>query len=497
MTPRKNNTLVDTGLMRGRQCIFYFSAFLLSCIPLSAKSQSAMDSLFILPDSTVTLNLDEFYGIILGYHPVITQAALLDDVAQQEIRLARGNFDPKLNTQWDVKEFEDKSYYNKLNAYVSIPTWFPVNPKVGVEHNDGTYLNPENTINGNRQFYAGISVPIGRGLFTDERRAAVKQAELFQEIALADQVKLINKILLSAAKDYWQWYNSYYQYRLISRSVGIAEEIFKRVKLNAELGEASVMDTVQAKIILQTRLVEQQEALLAFQNAGILLSNYLWNDLGEPLQLNNSLAPVLTAANRQPLQPQFLDELVTQARENHPELLKLRTKLNQLEVERKLATEFLKPQLDLNYTALSQPSGALEMNLDDSYKFGLDFSFPVLLRKERSKVALTKLKIQNTEFEQQQTQREILNEVNRAFNELNNTQLILAQQSEMASLYDRLLQAELLNLENGESDLFKISIQQEKLIQSQAKVLKLMAEYEKQKALLYWAAGLRNLKAEQ
>ena len=59
--------------------------------------------------------------------------------------------------------------------------------------------------------------------------------------------------------------------------------------------------------------------------------------------------------------------------------------------------------------------------------------------------------------------------------------------------YERLLDAELLNLEQGESDLFKINVQQEKLIQSQSKWLKLMAEFEKQKAFLYWSAGARNL----
>lgn len=63
----------------------------------------------------------------------------------------------------------------------------------------------------------------------------------------------------------------------------------------------------------------------------------------------------------------------------------------------------------------------------------------------------------------------------------------------MVNLYDRLLEAEFLNLENGESDLFKLNIQQEKLIQSQTKLLKLKSEYEKLKAELYWAAGIRNL----
>jgi outer membrane protein TolC len=107
------------------------------------------------------------------------------------------------------------------------------------------------------------------------------------------------------------------------------------------------------------------------------------------------------------------------------------------------------------------------------------------------------LKIQNTTYERSQTEREILNQVQATFNQLVNTNTLLQQQNAMASNYQRLLQGELLNLENGESDLFKINVQQEKLIQSQSKLLKLRAEFEKQKASLYWAAGLRNLSLDE
>jgi outer membrane protein TolC len=118
---------------------------------------------------------------------------------------------------------------------------------------------------------------------------------------------------------------------------------------------------------------------------------------------------------------------------------------------------------------------------------------PILIRKERAKLAQTKIKIKGTEYERTQAEREIINEINATFNVLVNTNNIIGQQNSMAQNYDRLLRAEIINLENGESDLFKINIQQEKLIQSQSKLLKLMADYEKMKATLYWAAGVRNL----
>jgi outer membrane protein TolC len=263
------------------------------------------------------------------------------------------------------------------------------------------------------------------------------------------------------------------------------------------LGEAAAIDTVQAKITLQQRLVERQEAFLEFLNTGIKISNYLWDNAGYPVQLSIDVAPILVLNDGQLLSNQTLEELVFQAKQNHPELIKLRTKIDQLEVDRKLAVEYLKPRLDLNYNFINQPlrpNGDFQpFRIGSDYKFGVDFSMPILLRKERGKLALTKVKIQSTQYEQTQAEREIVNQINIVFNQIVNTNKILIQQTSVAENYERLLKAELINLENGESDLFKINVQQEKLIQSQSKLLKLKSEYEKMKATIYWAAGVRNL----
>jgi outer membrane protein TolC len=464
------------------------------------KAQGALDTLFILPDSVNAFSIENLYASMLEYHPIVKQTRLLSEMAKQEVRLARGAFDPKLETRLNLKEFDNKEYYNKWIASFTVPIWFPIDPKIGIERNTGAYLNNENSLpiaDNNKQLFTGISLPLGRGLFTDDRRAAVQQANLFTQMAQAEQIKLINKILLEAAKDYWQWYYAYYNYRLMNQNTAIAQEIFSRVKLNAEFGEASVVDTVQAKITYQQRLVEQQEAYLEFRNTGIKISNYLWDESLSPLQLSDNVAPVLVQTDGEILALTTLEELTLQARQNHPELTKLTIKLDQLEVDRKLAAEYLKPKLDLSYNFLNQPlqpSGEFQsFSFLNDYKFGLDFAMPILIRKERSKLAQTKIKIRETEYSRTQSEREIINQVNMIHNQLVNTNGILTQQNSIALNYQRLLNAELTNLENGESDLFKINVQQEKLIQSQSKLLKLKAEYEKMKATIYWAAGVRNL----
>lgn len=464
-------------------------------------AQFSTDTLFTVPDTARVLTLENFYQWIIWNHPVARQAGLLSEVARQEIRLARGNFDPKAEINYLSKNFNNIDYYTKINAQLKFPSVFPLDPSLGMEKNSGSYLNPESYISNAfnfRQLYAGIAVPLGQGLITDARRAALRQAELFKDLTEAEQVAIINKLLLDAAKEYWSWFYHYYHYRLQDRGVAVAREIFERTRLNAQLGEASAIDTVQAKITLQTRIIDQQEALLEFLNAGVVISTYLWDSLGNPVDLPPNWIPV-------PEQDMFvisaeeLEELRNQARYNHPDLRKLSVKLMQLDVERRLAAEFLKPRLDLKYYLLNQPfdpEGNTQFSPTEDYKFGLDFSMPLFLRKERAKLAQTKLKITTMEYERILTERQIINNLQATYNSLITIGAVTSNQRDMVNNFERLLQAELLNLQLGESDLFKINLQIEYLLRTQGKWLKLLSDYSKQKAMLYWAAGVRNLGQE-
>ncbi len=449
-------------------------------------------------DTTTVLEFDEYYRLVLANHPVVKQAELLTQQAAQELRLARGGFDPKLEGSWSFKDFNETEYYNILDVSLKIPVWFPIDPKVGVERNRGTYLNNERFISpttDNRQIYAGIAVPIGQGLFIDQRRATMRQAQLMQDMAEADQVKEINKILLTAAKDYWEWYFAYNNYVLMQRSITIAQDIYDRTKMAFEYGEAAAMDTVQAKITLLQRVTAFQEANIERIKASLRLSLNLWDPNGAPLDLEDNVRPEdmdFSAFNRD-----LLDQLVEMARQNHPEILKLDLKNRSLLVERDLARENLKPRLDVNYFLLDQPiSPGGEQNgiaVGDNYKVGVDFAFPIFLRKERAKLNQTRLKLTDNRFQRDFVEREIINDINGQFNAVLTTEIIMAQQEEMVNNYEVILQAEQLNLENGESDLFEINVQIEKLIDSQSKLLKLRSDYQKNIMNLYWAAGITNL----
>lgn len=444
------------------------------------------------------LSFDDYYTIVINNHPVIKQANLLPQQARQQLRLAKGAFDPKIEAKWDYKDLTETNYWNLLDVGMKVPTWFPIDPKFGFERNRGDFVNPENSISSktnNEQIYAGVSVPLGKGLFIDQRRAVVRQARLFQEMAEAEQIKEINKALLNATKSYWEWYNAFENYQLMEQSIAIADDIFQRTKQAFDYGEAAMIDTVQAQISLQKRRIDFENAKIEKVKATLMLSNNLWDGNGLPLDLADDVIP--EEFLQITLEDSVLGELYASARANHPELMKLRLKQDALQIDQSLARENLKPQIDISYVLLDQPfspeGGQTGLDLEDNFKVGVDFSFPIFLRKERAKLKQTQFKIIDNELAIGFNERRILNDINSKYNVVLTTSRLIQQQQGMVNNYEIIVRAERLNLIQGESDLFKLNAQLDKLIESKTKLFKLKSTYQKDIAELYWIAGIRNL----
>jgi outer membrane protein TolC len=82
---------------------------------------------------------------------------------------------------------------------------------------------------------------------------------------------------------------------------------------------------------------------------------------------------------------------------NHPKINALQSKIDILNVEKRLKANMLLPKIDVGYSYLSEPGYFNNYQFED-YKIGLDFYFPLFLRKERGSLKLAKYKIQETEF---------------------------------------------------------------------------------------------------
>ncbi|MCC9168150.1 TolC family protein [Pontibacter harenae] len=445
-------------------------------------------------DSAQVLTLRDFHRLILQYHPVASQAALLTEQARQELRMARGAFDPIISSKLYRKEYNGKEYFTLWNNALRVPTWFGPEFVAGFDQTQGQYLNPENNTPANGLSYAGISVPLGQGLFIDARRATIRQAKLMQEIVEADRIKLINKLLLQATKDYWDWLLFFRETQLYQESLELASFRLNAVKIRAQEGDLAAIDTVEALTEVQNRQVLLEQARLNYNNARLMVATHLWAEDQVPLELQESTIPAILGSELTSLPQDSLQHLLEIAKVNHPDLRKLNLKGQQLQIEQQFAADKLKPKLNVEYNVLQSDfylnSDVLErQHMGANYKLGVSFSLPLFLREERGKLQLTKAKQQTNNLAFVQTVREVENNLLAAFNEWQALEVQIRLQERMVQNADVLRNGEVIRFQNGESSLFLVNAREMKLMEAQLKLYVLRAKYAKAKTLLYWSAG--------
>jgi outer membrane protein len=440
------------------------------------------------------LGYEDFKNLVLKNHPTVKQANLFPADAETEIMQAKGAFDPKLSSYFDRKAFKGDEYFNRWDNALKIPTWSGVDFKLGYENSTGRKLIPEESY---QLMVAGLSVPIGQGLIIDARRNTLRQARLAKNYAEAERQKLINSTILYATKTYWEWWFAYQQLQLIKEGYDLAERRFVATRERARIGEQATIDSVEAKITLQDREVALQQANIELQNNRLALSNYLWSANETPLELPEDAIPPLAGIRK--VDDVTLQGLINQAKLQHPEILKLNVKIDQLRIEEKFRKEMLKPIFNANFNLIADSFSSKALyNFENSFspnnhKLGFEFVMPLFLRKERGKLQQVRIKQQSTGFELNLARREIINDVYAAYNEVRNFEKQLKTQEDATKNQEILVKAEQRKFDIGESTLFLINSRESKLIEMRTKVESLKSKYEKALANLAYMAGLTEI----
>ncbi len=451
-----------------------------------------------LADTSQVFALADLLAYVLLRHPVARQAGLLPERAAQEVRLARGQLDPTATSKYTGKTLGGQEYFHDWDTQLRVPLWFGVDVKAGFERGTGRYVNPENYTAPAGLSYVGVSVPLAQGLLIDERRAAVRQAQALQGLAEAERRGALNKLVLQATKDYWDWSLSYQRRELLRQSVALAAVRLGAVRERVRQGDLATIDSVEALTELQNRQAQLVQAQVQWQNGTLQLSNYLWDAQQQPRELPAATRPLPLPGpgGWQPLPPDSLAALAVRARQ-HPELQKSRAKLSQLGVERRLLRNKLLPKLTLDYNLLqagpplgAEPGlGLTSAYLQNNYKLGLGFAYPLLLRQERSKLQLNTLKLRDTELELQQDAREVQTTVRAVANDWEALRAQLRLQEQVSLNAERLRQGEQTRFESGEGSVFLLNAREAALVSARLKLAELQAKYAQTQATLRWAAG--------
>jgi outer membrane protein TolC len=445
-------------------------------------------------DTTRYLSKDEFISVVRAYHPVVKQADIQVAKAAADVLRSRGAFDPKLGADAGQKSFGDKLYYNYLSPEITIPTWYGVEFKAGIENFSGDRLSPD--VTEGKVTYAGMKVPVN-GIVYDKRRAALQQAKIFKEMSEAERKLTVNELMFDAIAAYWNWVKEYQMYEAVTSLVSANEERMKFLRVEVEQGSRPAIDTVEGDAQYQVILQQQNNALINFRNAGLDLSNYMWMENGESLSWIEGIVPDRISANVLPT-PAEVPELsgLISAIDLHPKLQTLDRKISALAIDQKVKTQDLLPKLSLSANMLSKgyglPGDVSSNYLSGNHKVSLDFGVPLFQREARGGLQAAKLKIQETGYEKDRVTLQIENKIKSYHNEYVSLQLQLKNYERALSAYRQLYRGEDLRFRIGESTMFLLNSREIKVLEAMQKLVELRAKCRKAHAGIFYAAGLLN-----
>ena len=437
-------------------------------------------------DSLVVLGFDAYMDQVRAYHPIARQARLQTGFGEASLLQARGGFDPKAFAEVSQKDFEGTRYYSRLDGGLKLPTVLGLEFEGGYERNQGEFLDPENRTPDDGLWYAGLSIPLAQGLLIDRRRAELRKARQFLQMTLEEQRIMLNDLLLQAGRAYFDWYKAYRARQIYDEGLRLARQRYGALRQQAALGERPLIDTLEAGIQVQDRMLLFRQAELELLNAEAALSLYLWDEQEMPLQLAEQTVPDLQSdlsSDGLPFDPMKLDSLS----QTHPEYRRSMLDLGRMEVDRKLIRDQLKPELEFKYRLISEPAGDLSLG---DYTWGLNFNMPLFLRKERGKIRMTELKIEQARLKLRADQAKLLFFAETSLNDLQVSARQVELYDQTVRDYGRLLEGERRLFESGESSLFLVNAREMSYIQAQVKLLGLAVQVSKARLKLDHALGL-------
>jgi outer membrane protein TolC len=432
---------------------------------------------------------DTYIQWVREFHPVSKQADIRLDFGQQELRAARGGFDPRVFADLDRKRFKELEYYDTRSAGVVVPTMAGVELKGVVEQNRGVFLNPENEVPTNGLYAVGASLNLGQGLFIDQRRATLRQAQIFLEATKAERQQILNDLYLDATEAYWEWAAEYQNVSVLEEGVRFAEERFNMVKESYIQGDFPAIDTVEAYTQLMDRTYRLQNAQIDYFRSTQFLNTFLWDEEEQPVNLLAGIYP------ENVLQETFWDYSQDALREFvnfHPELQVIDFGISSLEIDRRFRADLLKPVVKVNYNFLAESFGGVNNSpfLENNYKMGIYLSTPLFLRRERGNLGVIRARLDQRNY---QRDLKVVQLQTKLESEIYNFETVQRQFQVFTNNVNglqRLLEGEMTMFEMGESSLFLINAREVSLFGARLTLNTLAAKRRAAYAKMINAAGL-------
>lgn len=411
-----------------------------------------------------TLGLEDVLASVRRQYPPLLAARLEQDIANGKVRRAEGAFDPIISAALMARP---KNYYEATNGNLMVTQ--PLRNSggklyAGYRLTSGflpSYERKIRTADGG-EAVVGFSLPFLRNREFDDRRAAFTQAELDRELTRPEILRQYLDFMRASRVAYYNWVAAGQELEAAETLLSVARD--RDAALAQQLAEGAIAEIVRIdnKRLVVSREIGVVNARRAFEAASIALS--LFN--------RDAITGVTVMPEREQLPEGFpplrlLDELTLindrgRALFRRPEIRQIEIFMAKAQVDRRLARNDLKPNLDLTMELNQALGGNLPKDIESTEVTALfEFSVPIGRNEAKGRIETITANLAQLAQEKEFARDTILADANNSFSALTAAYEALEQTSENVRLSKILEDAEKEKFDEGASDLLAVQIREQ------------------------------------
>jgi outer membrane protein TolC len=427
-----------------------------------------------------TFSLDYFLKSVDKNYPKLLSADAERRIAGARRLEKAGAFDPVLTSLNEYLRVQDTFTPGKPKDAVHNESRVSLLTRSGINVFTGMRLNPNDTktpfvpTGKGGEYYAGVSVPLLRGLRINEKTAAEQQAKIGEPLAaqLFGATRL--EVLLKAAAVYWDWVGAKARIDIARNLLQIAEARVDQVKVRVQKGDLPALDIAESEQEIQRRQAALVKSERDFQKASILLSVFLWDESGSPRAV-----PSLAEVPRLQPDPRLLTDVEwmegrKSALELRPELKRITLEREQAKIDLKLAENMILPAMDAYVT---QGADTGPQGIGPIVRAGMAVSLPLRQRTARGQAQAARLKIQKLTLEEKAEKQRIQAEVDDTVSAINtscerwNAAVVEVKKAKQVE------EGERLRFSAGDSTLFLVNQRERMSAEAQMRLAEVHVDY--------------------
>lgn len=431
-------------------------------------------------DSSKSLSLNQFLKIVDSNYPKLQGADLEKRIASAKRLEKSGAFDPVWNHISEYLRVQDTVTPGKAKDAVHNESRADLLTRSGIKVFAGMRLNPNDTktpfvpSGKSGEYFAGVSVPLLRGLRINEKSAAEQQAKLGEPLSIQLYGLTRLEVLLKASAVYWDWIGARTRIEISKSLLKIAVDRVEQIKKRVTKGDLPSLDIAESEQEIQRRQAALVKSERDFQKSSIFVSVFLWDEKGSPRSM-----PGIEEVPPLPGEPARLEEKEwlegrKSALDLRPELKRITLEKEQAKVDLRLAENMILPAMDMYLTqgADTGPEG-----IGHIMRGGIAMSVPLRQRTARGQGEAARLKIQKLNLDEKLERLRIQAEVDDTVSAINTSYDRWAATLLEVNKAKQVETGERLRFSAGDSTLFLVNQRERARAEAQMRLVETQVDY--------------------